>query len=126
MEITRLLIYLLVCHYLADYVLTTTRMIEAKSDGRQLAPILQHASVHALLMTGVVLLMNVGGLIALMVFLFEATTHFAIDTAKGRLTAAFPTLANSNRKPYWMLYGLDQMLHLMVVVAICRMTLLHL
>lgn len=47
-----LLLLLLACHYLADYQLTNGWMLRAKADGRQLLPILAHASVHTLLMGG--------------------------------------------------------------------------
>lgn len=46
---TVLFIVLLVCHYLADFCLTSPAMIRAKADGRNIWPILLHASVHALL-----------------------------------------------------------------------------
>ena len=38
--------------------------------------------------------------------------------AKGRLTALYPVLADQHSKPYWMLYGFDQLLHLLVLVLI--------
>lgn len=114
-----MLVFMLICHYLADFVLTTDKMIEAKSDGRQLGPIMMHASVHAVLMSCVVLLMLNGWECALAVFAIEAVTHFLIDTAKGRLTAHYPLLSDMHGKPYWMLFGFDQLLHLMVIVVIC-------
>ncbi len=40
-----LLISLLVCHYLADFCLTTPAMIRAKADGRNPWPILLHAAI---------------------------------------------------------------------------------
>ena len=83
---TLLLVALLVCHYIADFCLTSPSMIRAKADGRNVRPILSHASVHALLMGLCLLLWGV--------------------------------LANQQRKPYWMLYGFDQLLHLLVIVGI--------
>ena len=56
-------------------------------------------------------------LLSLLVLL-EFVSHFLIDTAKGRLTARYPVLADMQRKPYWMLYGFDQLLHLLVIVLI--------
>lgn len=50
----------------------------------------------------------------------EFGSHFFIDIAKGRLSARFPVLADIQGKPYWMLYGFDQLLHQMVLVLIWR------
>jgi len=49
---------------------------------------------------------------------FEWVTHFLIDTMKARLSVAISLLADARHKPYWMLYGLDQLLHEIVVVTI--------
>ena len=38
--------------------------------------------------------------------------------AKGRLTALYPVLDDQHSKPYWMLYGFAQLLHLLVLVLI--------
>ena len=59
----------------------------------------------------------------LLLMLAELVSHFLIDTGKGRLTARFPKLADMQQKPYWMLYGFDQLLHLLVIMGIwycCR------
>ena len=42
-----LLITLFICHYLADFCLTSPAMIRAKADGRNPWPILLHAGIHA-------------------------------------------------------------------------------
>lgn len=34
------------------------------------------------------------------------------------MTNKYPTLADKEKKPYWQLYGLDQLLHLLVIVGI--------
>ena len=117
-EYMTLLIALLICHYLADFCLTSPTMIRAKADGRRLWPIAWHAAIHALLM-GVCLLIAGTDIIRTMMLMgFELITHFAIDTLKGRLTARFTVLADQLQKPYWMVYGFDQLLHLLVIVAI--------
>ncbi|MBR5654016.1 MAG: DUF3307 domain-containing protein [Prevotella sp.] len=121
---TVLFIVLLVCHYLADFCLTSPVMIRAKADGRNVWPILLHASVHAFLIGLCLLLWGISWKLVLLMMLAELVTHFLIDTGKGRLTARYPTLADQQRKPYWMLYGFDQFLHLLVIVIIwqCSMT----
>ena len=113
-----LLIILLVGHYLADFCLTTPAMIRAKADGRKAGPILLHAGVHALLVGVCLLVFGVSWKLLLLLMLAELVSHFLIDTVKGLLTARFPLLADQQKKPYWMLYGFDQLLHLLVIVGI--------
>ena len=118
MKIVPLLLTLLACHYLADFCLTTPAMIRAKADGRNIWPILLHAGIHAILMGLCLLFFGVSWKLLLLLVLAEFVTHFLIDTAQGRLTAHFPKLADMQQKPYWMLYGFDQLLHLLVIVGI--------
>lgn len=113
-----MLIVLLICHFLADFCLTTPKMIRAKADGRNIWPILLHAGVHALLVGVCLLAFGVSWRLMLLLMLAELVTHFLIDTGKGRITARFPKLADMQQKPYWILYGFDQLLHLFVIVGI--------
>ena len=114
------LISLLICHYLADFCLTTPAMIRAKADGRNVWPIMLHAGIHALLMGLCLLAWGISWKMLLLLMLVEWGSHFLIDTAKGRITAHYPVLADQQQKPYWMLYGFDQLLHLLVIVYICH------
>ena len=113
-----LLISLLVCHYLADFCLTSPAMISANADGRNPWPILLHASIHAVLIGFCLLTWGAEWDLLIMLMLIELASHFVIDTVKGRLTARFSILADMKQKPYWMLYGFDQFLHLLVIVII--------
>lgn len=113
-----LLISLLVCHYLADFCLTLPVMIRAKADGRTLWPILLHAGAHAVLMGGCLALWGTGYQLLTALVATELGSHFAIDVAKGRLTHRFGVLADQQQRAYWMVYGLDQLLHVLVVVLI--------
>ncbi len=113
-----LLIALLVCHYLADFCLTLPIMIRAKANGKQLWPIVLHSMVHAVLMGLCLLLFAVSVLTTLSLIVAEALSHFIIDLSKARLSTHVPRLAEATGKPYWMLYGLDQLLHQLVVVGI--------
>ena len=113
-----LLVALLVCHYLADFCFTSPAMILAKADGRNLWPILLHAFVHTLLIGLCLLIWGVVWKLLLLMMLVELISHFFIDTGKGRLTACYPQWADQQKKPYWMLYGFDQLLHLLVIVFI--------
>jgi hypothetical protein len=113
-----MLVSLLICHYLADFCFTSPVMIRAKADGRNPWPILLHASVHALLIGLCLLIWGIEWKLVLMLMLVELISHFLIDTGKGRLISYFPILADQQKKPYWMLYGFDQLLHLLVIVGI--------
>ena len=115
---TILLIALLVGHYLADFCLTTPAMIRAKADGKKAGPILLHAGVHALLVGVCLLVFGVSWKLLLLLMSAELVSHFLIDTTKGLLTARFPLLADQQKKSYWVLYGFDQLLHLLVIVGI--------
>ncbi len=118
MSPTLLLISLLVCHYLADFCLTTPKMIRAKADGRDLWPIMLHAAIHAGLMAICLLLWSISWKAVLLAIAVEWITHFLIDLAKARLSIRFLILTDQQQKPYWMLYGLDQLLHQLVIVGV--------
>ena len=113
-----LLAALLVCHYVADFCLTTPMMIRAKADGRNPWPILLHATIHAALMGGCLWGYGTGGSLLWILMVTELLSHFIIDTLKARVSVWFPFLADPSRKPYWIIYGLDQLLHQLVVAAI--------
>lgn len=117
-RVALLLSTLLVCHYFADYCFTFPAMIKAKADGRNPWPILLHAVIHAGLVGLCLLVWDVSWNLLLMLALVELVSHFLIDTTKGRFTARYSILANMQKKPYWMLYGFDQLLHLLVIVII--------
>lgn len=117
-EYLSLLIALFACHYLADYCFTWPRMIQAKTNGKNSGPILLHSCIHAGLMGICLLLCGIKWKRLLMLMLIELVTHFIIDTLKGMLSTRFPVLSDVQKKPYWMLYGLDQFMHLSVVVMI--------
>ena len=118
MNAVLLLIVLLACHYMADFCFTSPSMIRAKADGRNPWPILLHAGVHAGLMGLCLLVWGVSWKLLLILALVEFVSHFLIDTTKGRLTAHFCILGDMQKKPYWMLYGFDQLLHLLVIMMI--------
>lgn len=113
-----LLLSLLVCHYLADFCFTSPAMIKAKADGRNPWPILLHAGIHAGLVGVCLLCWQISWSLLLMMMALELVSHFLFDTAKGRLSERFHHLADPQKKPYWMLYGFDQLLHLSVMVMI--------
>ena len=86
---------LLICHYLADFCLTFPAMIRAKADGRSPWPIMLHAGIHA-------------GLVGICLLVWGISWKLFM--------AHYLILTDMKKKPYWMLYGFDQLLHLLVIV----------
>ena len=113
-----LLIALLICHYLADFCLTWPALIRSKADGRNVWPILLHAAVHAVLMGVCLLVFGVNMEQLFLLMSLELVTHFVIDVGKAAVSVKIPLLADIKQKPYWVLFGLDQLLHQLVVVVI--------
>ena len=115
---TLLLVSLLVCHYLADFCLTTPVMIRAKVEGKKLWPIAFHATIHALLIGLCLLVYGLGWQLLIVLMMTELVSHFVIDVSKTQISIRFPYSSDNRHKPYWMLYGLDQLLHQIVVIVI--------
>ena len=119
MSDTVLLTLLFFGHYLGDYTpLATTNMHVAKATGYPLWPIARHAGVHAILVLVILLVASVSVELALQLAAFEIVTHFIIDVAKGRITAQYARLQDNTGYPHWMLFGLDQWLHAVVLIWI--------
>ena len=116
------LLSLLICHYLGDFCFTSPGMIKAKADGRRPWPILLHSCIHAALVGLILVCWRVSWKLILLMMLLEVVSHFFIDLGKGRISARFPTLSDPKEKAYWMLYGFDQLLHLSVLLLICRLS----
>ena len=117
-NVVLLLIVLLVCHYLADFCLTTPVMIRAKADGRNLWPIALHATIHTVLIGSCLLVYGIGWLLLLVLMMTELVSHFAIDILKTQISIRFPYWSDNRHKPYWIMYGFDQLLHQIIVVVI--------
>ena len=56
--------------------------------------------------------------LSLWLMLLEVVTHFVIDFGKAAVPVKVPLLADVKQKAYWVLFGLDQLLHQLVVVVI--------
>lgn len=112
-----LLVSLIGCHFVADYCLTTPQMIKAKASGEKLQYLFLHSLVHALLMGIVFFVFGIAAKTALMLFALELCSHFVIDYLKGLAGRLSPACADNQQKPFWVLYGFDQTLHLLIIVA---------
>jgi len=117
-NVVYLLIVLLVCHYLADFCLTAPVMIRAKADGKELWPIVLHSAIHAVLMGLCLLVYGTEWRLLLLLMTIELGSHFVIDVSKAQFSIRFPYLSDNRHKPYWMLYGFDQLLHQILVIII--------
>lgn len=118
-EYIHVLLILLFCHYLADFThLSTPWMLKAKSIGDPLLPIFVHSLVHGVLFY-VALSFMAGSNAAFLGFVSQITTHFLIDYFKGRLSYYFPnTIGNPAHNFHWLIFGLDQMLHIYVIILL--------
>jgi hypothetical protein len=115
---TTILIGLFICHFLADYThLSTAWMLNAKRHGTPLFPILAHASMHSLLM-GLFLLFftNLTQFYIIELTAFQLITHFLIDVWKCKMNSWFPSLQSPANKWHWIIFGLDQLFHALVIV----------
>lgn len=131
MEITYILLALFFCHFLADYThLSTPWMLNAKRLGKPLFPIFWHALVHANLMW---ICLEIYGYYYLgthpfrweisvidELFLFQLITHFIIDVWKGRMNGWFPSLQSPANKWHWIIFGLDQLFHAVVIIVMVQ------
>lgn len=118
---TQVLIVLFFCHFLADYThLSTAWMLGAKKLGTPLIPILTHAGVHAILMLITLCFMFAPekGEEILYVALFQLVTHFLIDVWKGKMNYWFPSLQNPANIWHWIIFGIDQYFHALVIILI--------
>jgi NADH:ubiquinone oxidoreductase subunit H len=47
----------------------------------------------------------------------QLVTHFLIDVWKGRMNGWFPALRSPSNKGHWIVFGLDQLLHTLVIIG---------
>ncbi len=93
-------------------------MLRAKKKGKPLSANFSHAGVHGLLMLIFLsFFQQIDSWMLLKLAAFQVVTHFIIDVLKGRVKALYATLQDSENRWYWTLYGFDQYLHALVIVA---------
>lgn len=114
---TYLLFALFICHFLADFAFTRQRMLIAKSKGWPPLPIMEHAAVHAVLMSICFFIFGIAWKTIAILFLVEWVTHYVIDSTKGFFSRWIPAVGNSEKSAFWIAYGIDQILHAAVILA---------
>lgn len=115
---TTILLLLFGCHWLADYThLSTSYMLNAKRLGRPILPIISHAGVHGILM-GIVLgfFLPMNEPLYWNLLSLQVISHFLIDLWKGRMNGWFPSLQSPANKWHWVVFGLDQYFHAIVII----------
>lgn len=112
-----ILLVLFFCHWLADYTpLSRPYMLEAKRFGKPLTPIFEHAGTHMLLMLACMFFFTDNSGLIVSLALFQLITHFFIDVLKGRVNGWFPAVQNPAKSLHWIVFGLDQSLHAVVII----------
>lgn len=99
-----------IAHFFGDYVFVNDSMLKAKKLGN---PILVHSAVHSFLMSVSCLFINPKAVF--FIFSIQFVSHFLIDLLKGKLNYWFPSLSFPKNKSYWIVFGLDQFLHQLVI-----------
>jgi hypothetical protein len=92
-------------------------MLAAKKHGRPIFPIFCHALVNGIgYALGAFILQ--GWPFVLYVLSIETVSHTLFDTLKGRLTVWMPVTEDKTKLPYWIIMGLDQLLHQIVIALL--------
>lgn len=91
-------------------------MLDAKATGSPWFPIFVHACVHGTLMA-LVLYFFTEAVVLLQLVLFQISTHFMIDALKGKMNIWFPKINDPTQQLYWVVFGLDQLMHHLVILA---------
>lgn len=115
-----LMVVLLFGHFLGDFSpLLTSRMLAAKESGAAPGWILGHAGVHAALVgLAVLVVVSPPVLVLGLAILIELSSHFVIDVLRARLGVARPGTRDPANRSFWLVLGLDQLAHGLVLVAI--------
>lgn len=119
----KIFIALLIGHWLGDYThLSTPWMLQAKRLGTPLNPILAHAIVHCVITGLVLILYALPFKVILLGIAIQLVTHFAIDVWKGRMNSWFPALQSPANPFHRYIFGLDQTLHILVLLLIWNLS----
>ena len=112
-----------IAHYLGDYThLSTDYMLKAKQEVNVYG-IGLHALVHGVLFGLIALVYSQSLITGLIVFILQSILHWDIDTLKSLTNADFPVTKDSTKRPYWYIFGLDQLAHQLVILIMIGITL---
>jgi hypothetical protein len=104
----------LVKHFIADYMMQTKFMLYNKGNYGHPGGI-YHAGVHMLTSIPVLLALGAGGLLTLLLIIFEGIFHYHVDWGKEKAQSMLGLTID--KVEYWYLFGLDQVLHQLTYVV---------
>lgn len=107
-----ILVLLFVKHFLADFCWQTDRMLRDKGHFWRIGG-LQHAGLHGAL-TYVILMHFLGVQACVMLAVFDAAVHYAVDWTHRRATVKLTYDSNQ----FWFWIGVDQLLHALTYLII--------
>jgi Protein of unknown function (DUF3307) len=102
-------------HFLCDFVLQTRWQIEAKKTYLKPGGLV-HAGLHAALSVPALLLLAAAPAMLIAIPLGEFVLHYHLDWAKARIDGAAGWTPRD--RSYWVVFGLDQLMHQLTYVAI--------
>lgn len=112
-----LLLALNICHWIGDYThASTSWMLSAKRIGKPLLPIFVHALIHTLLMGIVIMAYTMDAYLTNNLMFIQLFSHFLIDVLKGKMNVWYPNVSQPQNKSHWYIFGLDQLLHQIVII----------
>lgn len=114
-----LLIGLQIKHYLADYFLQPGWMLAGKGDFFQIGGY-AHAGLHAVLSLGILLVMGAPIGLAIAISAAEFVIHYVLDYAK--VVYSRDVDIDSRPRRFWVLHGIDQLLHQLTYLVIVYLT----
>lgn len=102
-------------HFLCDFVLQTQRQVQTKGFYGHLGGI-EHAGLHALTSIPALFILTRSPLAIGITVVVEFVIHYHVDWSKARIDRTQSlTIADS---AYWVLFGLDQLIHQMTYIGI--------
>ena len=117
MELT-ILFWFTIKHFICDFPLQATPWIYRNKGTYGHGGGIVHAFIHGV-GTYLVLLAFTSSEIAIAISLLDSFLHYHIDWAKMNLSKKF-NLRPDNSERFWILLGLDQLLHMLTYIAFVK------
>lgn len=116
-----ILLQLLISHLIFDYgYALSKKMINAKSIGKPIFPIMIHAFFHSIGVFIVLFINNIDLKLCIISMIIEFISHTIIDITKGLLQNKYDKLRDNKNPWYWHLFQIDQLLHILTKYIIIK------
>jgi len=113
----QIFIYLLIAHAIGDWLIQTSWMANEKS--KHLAPLLAHVFTYHIFTFGALYLGGVDLLVAVYATLFLAVTHAFLDNRRFEFWwLRTIKKVRDEEIPVWLLLGVDQSFHLVLIALV--------